>query len=207
MKGYEILTITYEFGKSLYVNVTNRCSNSCDFCLRNNHDEVNGKDPLWLEREPSVDEIKNDFLNRDLNKYDGVVFCGFGEPFERFYDCIEVAKWLKENYPDINIRVNTNGHANLIFKKDVTPLMKGLIDVVSISLNAPDKKRYDEICRSEFGEDAFDGLIDFAKKAKIYVEKVILSIVDINLSKNDILICSEIAKKCGAEFRVREYIK
>ena len=74
------MTITYELGSSLYVNITNRCSNACAFCVRNKHDTVNGTDNLWLDREPSVDEIKADFEKRDVSAYDAVVFCGYGEP-------------------------------------------------------------------------------------------------------------------------------
>ena len=201
------MTITYEFDTSLYVNLTNRCSNACIFCVRNNRDEVNGRDELWLEREPSVEEIKEDFLKRDMKKYESVVFCGFGEPFERFDDCMEIAKWLKESYLDIPVRVNTNGQANLIAGRDVTPEMKGLVDSISISLNAPDAKRYDLLCKSIYGEAAFDAMLDFTKKASEFVPKVTLSIVDKDLTKEDIEKCSKIAQSCGASFRVREYIE
>lgn len=201
------MTITYEFGKSLYVNMTNRCSNACTFCVRNKHDDINGVDPLWLKREPDISEIKEDFEKRDMSKYESVVFCGFGEPFERFDDCMEIASWLKKNYNNIPIRVNTNGQANLIHERDVTPEMKGLVDCVSISLNAPDKKRYQSLCKSKFGEDAFDALIDFAKKAAQYVPDVVFSIVDKDLSKEDKEKCRKIASDCGVRLRIREYIE
>ena len=201
------MTITYEFGKSLYVNMTNRCSNACVFCVRNKHDDINGRDRLWLEREPEIDEIKEDFKKRDMTKYDSVVFCGFGEPFERFYDCMDIARWIKENYNNISIRVNTNGQVNLIQGEDVTEHMKGLVDCLSISLNAPDKKKYDELCRSRFGEAAFDALIDFAKKSVSVVPKVILSIVDRDLSEEEKAECKKIADDCGAHLRIRDYIE
>lgn len=201
------MTITYEFGKSLYVNMTNRCSNACVFCVRNLHDDINGKDDLWLEREPLVSEIKEDFEKRDMTKYDSVVFCGFGEPFERFYDCMEIAGWLKEKYNNIPVRVNTNGQANLICGEDVTEKMAGKVDCISISLNAPDKKRYDELCNSEFGEAAFDALIDFAKKSTKVVPRVIFSIVDKDLSEEDKDKCRQIADNAGVALRIREYIE
>lgn len=187
--------------------MTNRCSNACVFCLRNQHDDVNGEDNLWLDREPEVFEIKEDFEKRDMTKYESVVFCGFGEPFERFFDCMEIAKWLKEKYNNIPVRVNTNGQANLIHKEDVTPKMEGLVDCISISLNAPDKKRYDELCISEFGEEAFDALIDFAKKSKKVVPEVIFSIVDKDLSEEDKEKCRKIAEDAGVVLRIREYIE
>ncbi len=201
------MTITYELGKSLYVNLTNRCSNDCDFCVRNEHDSINGKDCLWLDREPTVEEIINDFKKRDLSKYDSVVFCGYGEPFMRFDDCIAVAKYLKNAHPGVKIRVNTNGQANLIEKKDVTPQLEGLFDCVSISLNAANAKRYDEICHSCFGTAAYDALLDFAEKAAKYVPEVVLSIVDHDISAEEIEECRKIAQDRGVKFRVREFIE
>ena len=200
------MTITYELGNSLYVNLTNKCSNDCDFCLRNNHSDVNGEDNLWLDREPDVEEIKEDFLKRDMAKYDSVVFCGFGEPLERFDDVITVGKWLKKTY-GIKIRVNTNGQANLIHKRDVTPEMEGVIDSVSISLNTDNKEEYQEICKSIFGEDAFSALLDFGKKSTNYVPEVIFSVVDKTITPQQIENCRKIAEDCGVKFRLREYIE
>ena len=151
------MIITYELHNSLYVNLTNRCSNACTFCVRTKHDNVNGEDDLWLEREPTLDEIKADFEKRDLDKYDAVVFCGFGEPTERFDDLIAVAKWLKSKHPGLSIRINTNGQANLICGRDVTPEMEGVIDCVSISLNAENAEKYQSLCRSRFGEGRVRG--------------------------------------------------
>lgn len=201
------MTITYEYYNALYVNITNRCSNACVFCVRTKHDNVNGEDDLWLDREPTVQEIKDDFEKRDLKKYDQIVFCGYGEPTERFDDLIEVSKWLKENHPSLPIRINTNGQANLICERDVTPEMEGVIDVLSISLNAPNAKEYQDICKSRYGETAFEEIQNFAKLAKKYVKTVIFSVVDTTMPPEDIEKCREIAKRCGVNFRVREYIK
>ncbi|MBR5155644.1 MAG: TatD family nuclease-associated radical SAM protein [Clostridia bacterium] len=201
------MTITYEFGGSLYVNFTNQCSNDCVFCLRNNHDNVNGEDNLWLDHEPTFDEIKADFEKRDMKSYNWVVFCGYGEPLMKFDICIKTAKWLKATYPHIKIRINTNGQVNMIEKRDVTPEFHKIIDALSISLNAPDAKRYDQLCKSTFGEAAFAGLLDFAKKAKKYVPSVTLSIVDKDLTCEDIDKCKALAKDCNVSFRIREYIE
>ncbi len=201
------MTITYELEGALYVNLTNRCSNNCIFCIRNNHDSINGKDDLWLDREPSIDEIKADFEKRDISAYSSVVFCGYGEPLMRFDECIEIASWLKKKYPDLPIRINTNGQANLIAKTDITPRFENIIDCISISLNAATPERYDEICQSCFGKEAFLELQDFAIKAKKYVPKVVLSIVDHDISAEEIEECRRIAKNCGVDFRIRQYIE
>ncbi len=201
------MVITYICGNSLYINLTNRCSNACAFCVRDKHDNVNGEDNLWLDREPSVEEIKNDIKRRNLSDYDMVVFCGFGEPMERYDDVILLAKWLKETYNNIKIRINTNGQGNLIAKRDLTPELSGIADIVSISLNTDTAEKYDALCQSEFGIEAFDGLIDFAKKAKKYVPEVIFSVVDHVTSVQEIENCRKIAEDCGVSFRVREYIE
>lgn len=201
------MTITYICGNSLYINLTNRCSNSCTFCVRTKHDDVNGEDNLWLDREPTVEEIKADIKTRDLKDFDMVVFCGFGEPFERFQDCITVGKWIKEIYGDVKIRVNTNGQGSLIAGRDITPEMEGVIDTVSISLNAATAKDYDAICRSRFGEAAYEGVLEFAKSAKKYVKEVVFSVVDKVTRLEEIEKCRKIAADCGVAFRVREYIE
>lgn len=200
------MTITYELGNSLYVNITNRCSNACTFCVRNEHDGVNGKDNLWLDREPDIDEIKADFEKRDLSKYDAVVFCGYGEPMMRADIVIETAKWLKEKHPYIKIRINTNGQANLIYGRDITPELEGVVDTISISLNAENAEKYQKLCISRFGEAAFDGLIEFARLAKKYVPQVVFSVVDI-MPQDEIENCRKIAEECGVSFRVREFIE
>ena len=200
------MTITYELGSSLYVNLTNRCSNACSFCVRQKHDGVNGKDNLWLDREPTIDEIKADFEKRDISKYDAVVFCGYGEPMIRWDDILEVAKWLKGKNPLTKIRINTNGQANLINKRDITPELKGVVDTVSISLNAENAEKYQSVCMSDFGEAAYDALLEFARLAKKYVPEVVLSVVDV-MSDAEIEECQRIAQECGVSFRVRAFIE
>ena len=201
------MTITYELGNSLYVNITNRCSNACTFCVRNQHDNVNGKDNLWLDREPTLDEVKADFETRDLDKYDAVVFCGYGEPMMRTDIIVETSKWLKDRHPNLKIRINTNGQANLIYNRDVTPKLCGIIDCVSISLNAENAEKYQQICKSQFGTAAYPALLEFACLAKRYVPEVVLSVVDKVMSESEIEACRKIAEDCGVSFRVREYIE
>ncbi len=197
------MTITYVVGNSLYVNTTNRCSNSCDFCVRSHGDELYGD--LWLESEPTKEQILEDIEKRDLNTYKELVFCGYGEPTERLDDIIYVCKEIKKK-SDIHIRINTNGHSDLINKRDTAPEFKGCFDTVSISLNCADKKSYQEVCHSEFGEESFDALIDFAGRVKSYVPNVILSVVRGSIPDSDIDICQDIADRVGVTLRVREML-
>lgn len=195
--------IAYPIGDSLYLNLTNRCTNACTFCVRTTTESGMGYD-LWIDKEPTAEEMVADIKAKGIENYKELVLCGYGEPTERFDDMIEVVRQIKAYCP-VKVRLNTNGHANLIAEQDVTGKMEGLIDIVSISLNAPDAKRYNEICRCQYGEEGFYAMLDFAKKAKAFVPEVILSVVDV-MDKDDIEACRKIAEDIGVKFRVREFI-
>lgn len=199
------MVILYEIGDSLYVNMTNKCPCACTFCLRQTRDEMNNSGSLWLEREPSVEEVKAEFAKFDISKYKEIVFCGFGEPTERLDDVLEVCKFIRENYKNTPIRINTNGLADLIHKENTAPKFDGLIDVVSISLNTPNKERYLELTRSKFGIDSFDAMLKFAKNVKNYVKEVILSTVSTTLTEAEEKECADICKRIGVTYRIRPF--
>ena len=158
------MTITYCYKDNLYVNLTNRCPNRCEFCLRTTGDKVGDSDSLWLEREPTVEEIWQSISERDLSQYRQLVFCGYGEPTYRLEDLLEIAKRVKA-VSNIPIRINTNGLSDLIHKKDTTPLFQN-IDSVSVSLNASTPEKYDELCHSIYGLEALPAILRFTKKCK-----------------------------------------
>ena len=199
-----MMTITYPVTTGLYVNITNRCPCACTFCVRNKKDYVFESDSLWLEREPTVQEICDSLDTWDLAKYEEVVFCGFGEPTERLYDLLEVAKYIKSK-SDIRIRINTNGLADLIWKQSTAPKLKGLIDAVSISLNATNKEDYLEVVRPKFGIESFDAMLQFTKDCTEYVPSVMMTVVDVVTTKEEQEKCREICESVGAIFRVRPY--
>ena len=190
-------------GVTCYVNSTNRCSCACTFCLRNTK-EMLESNSLWLKEEPTVEMIIEEFKKYDLNDFKEVVFCGFGEPLTRHDDLMKVAKYLKETRNDLLIRINTNGLSSVTLKRDITPDFKGLIDTVSIILNAPDKEEYYQLTRARYGIDSFDHMLDFAKKAKQYVKNVILTVVDI-IGEEKIIKCQYIADVLGVTLRVRPF--
>ncbi len=198
------MTITYQVGNSLYLNITNRCSNNCSFCVRNKSDGVGSANNLWLDREPTVDEIMTAIQKRDLSRYQELVFCGYGEPMMRTMDIIEICKKVKPTH-NIPIRINTNGQANLIFGRDITPLLEGCVDIISISMNASNKDSYQAMCKSVYGDIAFDALINFAIQCKKHVPKVVLTVVDV-INTKDIQTCRVIADQIGVKFRVRYYV-
>lgn len=199
------MTITYVIGDSLYVNLTNRCTNACTFCIRNNGDEVSGSGSLWLEREPTVNETIADILNHKLNNFSQLVFCGYGEPLMRLDDLVEISKAVKKQYPNLPVRVNTNGQAELMYYKGVAEKLSGAVDIISISLNSKNAEEYQKICNSIYGLDAFPSLLSFAADCKKYIPTVILTLVDV-IPPEDIEECRKIVKELGVEFRVRQMI-
>lgn len=198
------MVILYEVHTGLYVNMTNKCPCACTFCLRQEKDEMNHSGSLWLEREPSVDEVKAEFEKFDMSKYKEVVFCGFGEPTERLEDVLEVAAFVKEKY-GLPTRINTNGLSDLIYNKDTAPMFKDKIDTVSISLNTPNKERYYELTRSKFGIDSFDAVLKFAENVKHYVKNVVLTTVSTTLSEDEERECAQICERLGVTYRIRPF--
>ena len=198
------MCIVYEVEGSLYINLTNKCSNKCVFCIRNNGDGAYGSDSLWLSREPSVSEVLEAVASCDIEKYREIVFCGYGEPSYRLLEAREIALKIKEEYPQAKIRMNTNGQSDLILAMDTAPLYEGAFDSVSISLNASNEERYQKICHSEFGAGAFLSIVDFAKRLRSFVPRVSFSVVKETLSAKELSECYEISEKTGVALRVRD---
>lgn len=199
-----MMTITYPVKNGIYVNMTNRCPCSCTFCLRHNSDSVYGSEPLWLDREPTVAEVCDSIDAWDLTQYSEVVFCGYGEPTERLPDLLQVAAHIRSK-SDISIRINTNGLADLIWNERTAPKLKGLVDTVSISLNATNAEEYDRLVRPKFGMESYDAMLRFTKDCTNYVPHVVMTVVDVVTTKEEQDICRKICESVGATLRVRPY--
>jgi TatD family-associated radical SAM protein len=195
----EYSALAYTIGENLYLNLTNRCTNQCIFCIRSKCQQLNQKFPLWLEHEPSEQELLAAIKNPAL--YKQVVFCGYGEPLIRLQTVINIAKELKKN--QTTIRLNTNGQANLFWGRNILPELIGLIDFISISLNSSQAEKYEKICCPAFGKQAFPAVVEFIKEAKKYIPNVEISII--NLPGIDIAECEQMAKNLGISLRVRSY--
>ena len=193
--------IVYEINDSLYINATNRCSNSCEFCVRNNKEFVYGD--LWLKDEPTVEDVLNRLQTYDLSKYKEVVFCGYGEPTYRMDVIEEVATFAHKM--GLKTRINTNGHANRINEKDVTSIIVKSIDTIGISLNDVSHDAYNDICHPIY-EDGFEEMLDFAKKCIEKGGNVVFSVVDC-IGREKIEEAKKIAASLGATLRIREEIK
>ena len=195
----EIGRVTYKIRNSLYLNITNRCTNECYFCARTTDPWVQGYN-LRLEDEPLSEDILKEI--GDPKRYDEVVFCGYGEPTLRLNIIEEVSKKVKEMGG--KIRLNTNGHGNLINKRNILPELKGLVDTISVSIDAEDSEKYNKICHPVFKNGTYEAVKEFIMEAKKYISEVIATIVDV--PEVDEEKCKEIAEKeLGVKFRERRY--
>ena len=199
------MTVTYRVGTGLYVNLTNRCPCACTFCIRQNGPGVYGSDPLWLEREPTADEVCES-IERNLGDSSELVFCGYGEPTERLDVLLEVAERFRKNHPDIPIRVNTNGLSDLIAGEPTASRFKGLVDAVSISLNAPTAEEYVALCRPKFGAAAYPAMLKFAEEVKRFVPNAVFTVVGTeSFTSEKEAACRTVAAERGIPLRVRKF--
>ncbi|MGN0642775.1 MAG: TIGR04100 family radical SAM protein [Huintestinicola sp.] len=197
------MTIVYAVHDNLYINLTNRCPCRCTFCIRNNGDGAYGSDSLWLEREPTVSEVLTELEKFDISSFSEIVFCGYGEPMERAEDVAEIGRDLKKRYPDKIIRLNTNGLGDKINGRPTAELLKGAVDIVSISLNSGSREDYNKVTRPKW-EDSFEAMLSFAEECKKYVPKVMFTVVDV-ISQREIDEAREISEKLGIPLRIRKY--
>ncbi len=197
-----MMTMLYTVGDKIYVNLTNRCPCACTFCIRQNGDGAYGSDSLWLDREPTVDEVIAEFEKYDLNKYSEVVFCGYGEPMERADDVAFIGRYIKDNF-GLPVRLNTNGLGDKINGRPTAQLLEGAVDIVSISLNQCSAEKYNAVTRPKW-EDSFEAMISFAADCKNYVPKVMFTVVDV-IPMEDISRCKALAMSLGIGLRVRTY--
>ena len=199
------MTVTYRVGNGLYVNLTNKCPCACTFCIRQNGDGVYGSDSLWLEREPTADEVC-EAVEKNLGNCTELVFCGYGEPTERLDVLLEVAGRFRKAHPAIPVRVNTNGLSDLIAGQPTASRFKGLVDTVSISLNASTAEEYVALCRPKFGVAAYPALLKFAAEVRGFVKDVVLTVVGTDaLTSEKEAACRKVAAERGIPLRVRKF--
>lgn len=204
-------SLVYFLDGKTYINLTNACSNSCIFCVRDIKDDVKGSN-LWLEKDcVKVDDVVEQLVNKARNSIAinrEVTFCGYGEPLLRFDVLKDVCKFVKKTFPGTKIRVNTNGHASFLLKKNIPSELKGLVNCFSISLNAENEELYNKICKPNF-KGAYDATLQFAKQSVAAGIETVMSVVvgfDPEI-KIDVEKCSEISKNVGAKIKIREWIK
>lgn len=198
------MTIFYEVGDNLYVNLTNKCPCACTFCIRNHADGAYGSDPLWLEHEPSLEEIFVEMDKLDIAKYKEIVFCGYGEPTCRIDVLTAVAAELKSRPHCPVLRINTNGLGDLVNGHSIAKELCDVLDIISVSLNAGTKDEYMKVTRPKF-DNAWEAMQKFTADCVAQKSaRVIMSVVDVIPTKQ-IEASKKVAESLGAELRVRTY--
>lgn len=204
MKEYNLV---YLLEGKVYINLTNSCTNNCVFCIRDIKDDVVGAN-LFLNTEnvKAKDVIEQlETINDKLSSE--IIFCGYGEPMLKLEVIKEVAKYIKKKYPNTILRINTNGHANLVYKRNVLPELKGLIDKFSVSLNGETEDIYNKISQPNLN-GAYTAVKNFIREAVKEGFDTTATIVtnykdyDVDMPK-----CIEITKELGAKFRERPWIE
>ena len=194
------MSIVYTYHGNLYVNLTNRCTAACTFCIKNKWQRKFRGHDLKLAKEPTVAQVIKAI--KDPKRIPEIVFCGYGEPFMRLEELKEIARWVKSKGGFV--RVNTSGHANLFYGRNVVPELKGLIDAISISLNASNARQYEALHRPLHGKKAFRAVLDFAKECARLLPDVTLTCIE--LPEVDVKKCAAIAKRLKVKFRLRPYL-
>ena len=195
--------ILYVYKNKVYLNITNKCPCACTFCIRSQTDAIGNASNLWLNHNPSFEEVKAALDAFDFEGYDEVIFCGYGEPTNSFDVLVKTAKYIREKL-NVKIRVNTNGLGSLINGRDISEELCSCVDAVSISLNCSNKEDYLRVVRPKFGIESYDEMLDFAVKCKKYLDDVQLSVVDV-IGEEEVAKCQAIADRLGIRLRVRVF--
>lgn len=195
--------IVYSYKDNVYLNITNKCPCACTFCIRSQKDAIGSANSLWLEHNPTFEEVKSALDNYNLDNCKEIIFCGYGEPTNSYDVLMETAKYIRENYK-IKTRINTNGLGNLVNNKNIAEELCQNIDAVSISLNCSNKEDYFKVVRPKFGIESFDAMLDFARDCKKYTDNVMLSVVDV-IGEEEIEKCKKIADSLNIPLRVRVF--
>ena len=207
-------TLVYTLDDKIYINLTNNCTNRCVFCLRQDKSDVCGQE-MWLDSEVFGSDVVIEQLEDTIKKQleagkehslNEIIFCGYGEPLLKLELLKEVASYIRKTYPQTKIRVNSNGHANFVYKRNVAEELKPLIDDISISLNASNAEEYDELSQPNI-PNAFEAVKDFIKSCADAGISTTASVVENYKGRHlDLEKCEQIATSLGAKFRVREWI-
>lgn len=190
--------LSYPIGDRLYLNITDRCTLQCAFCPKYNGSHRVHDYDLTLDRRPETAEILAAIDNPAA--YREVVFCGFGEPTLRLKVLLQVAGEVRRRGG--RVRVNTDGLANRVHKRNVLPELAQCVDALSVSLNAQDASLYQRHCRPRL-PDSYAAVIDFLRLAPRYIGDVTATAIE-GLEGVDIAACEELAKHLGVAFRARQ---
>ena len=183
-------TIAYPLSGKLYLNITNRCYNACLFCGLLSDRVFVGHD-LTLESDPGVEAILE--AAGDPDRYEEVVFSGYGEPTTRLEELKQVALELRGRGAK-RIRLATNGLGNRVNGRSILPELLGLIDAISVSLQAESPEAYEKVCKTKEIENPYPSVKEFVSEAKRLFGDVEVTAVDMP-GIIDIEACEKVARE------------
>ena len=191
-------TIAYIIDDRRYLSITDRCTLACEFCPKTQGTMKVHEFDLTFDHRPETDEIITAIGN--VSDYSWIVFCGFGEPTLRLKTLLEVATHIKQQGG--RVRVNTDGLANRVHKRNVLPEMAVCIDALSVSLNAQNETVYNHHCAPAL-ENSWQSMLDFLQLAPAYIADVTATAIN-GLDGVDIAACRQLAEDRGVKFKQRE---
>ncbi|WP_026524182.1 TatD family nuclease-associated radical SAM protein [Butyrivibrio sp. MB2005] len=194
--------IIYTYKDSVYANITNKCNCRCTFCIRFVKDGVGDADTLWHQVNPSKEEVIDAIKNFDFTGYKELVFCGYGEPTCQLDILLDAAAYAKKE-KGLKTRLNTNGQGSAENGRDIVPELATVIDSVSVSLNAPSKKEYEEVTRPTL-DNGYENMLEFTKRAREVIGDVRWSIVDV-FPEEEKDRCIALSKEHDIPLRIRKY--
>ena len=203
----EEYNLVYLLDGKVYINLTNSCTNNCVFCIRDIKDDVVGANLFLNTENVKAEDVIEQLENIHDKLSSEIIFCGYGEPMLKLEVIKKVAKYIKEKYPNTILRINTNGHANLVYKRNVLPELKGLIDKFSVSLNAENEEVYNRISVPNV-DNAYESVKDFIRESvKLGFDTTATIVTNYKGYDVDMPKCVEITKELGAKFRERPWIE
>ena len=194
--------IIYTYKDSVYANITNKCNCRCTFCIRFVKDGVGDADTLWHQVNPSKEEVIDAIKNFDFTGYKELVFCGYGEPTCQLDILLDAANYARKE-KGLKIRLNTNGQGSAENGRDIVPELFKVIDSVSVSLNAPSKKEYEEVTRPILS-NGFENMVEFTKRCREVIGDVRWSIVDV-LPEEVKDRCIALSKEHNIPLKIRKF--
>lgn len=194
--------IIYTYKDSVYANITNKCNCRCTFCIRFVKDGVGDADTLWHQVNPSKEEVIDAIKNFDFTGYKELVFCGYGEPTCQLDILLDAANYARKE-KGLKIRLNTNGQGSAENGRDIVPELSKVIDSVSVSLNAPSKKEYEEVTRPILS-NGFENMVEFTKRCREVIGDVRWSIVDV-LPEEEQDRCIALSKEHNIPLKIRKF--
>lgn len=190
--------LVYDIRDSRYVNLCDRCTLVCQFCPKTKGSHIVHSSDLTLLRrydaQTYIDAIG------DPRRFDEIVFCGFGEPTLRLKPLLAIAQAIKQQGG--RVRVNTDGLANRIHKRNVLPDLANCVDALSVSMNAQTEALYNLHCQPQL-KNSFRHMLDFLALAPLYIVDVTATAIN-GLAGVDIAACRQLAEERGVKFRQRE---